>query len=441
MVAGAQDSGNYVNLDGSARSSIVAGAAIMVVFFVGFGGWAAVAPLSSAIIAPAVIKVEGNRKSVQHLEGGIVRELLVRDGDRVQTGQILVVLDAISARAALGLHTRQHTELRAQEARLLAEQANAVSLSFPHDMVADSADAQVVSVLEAQRNLFKTRQATLSGQISVMRQKIAQTREQITGAEGQLVAQREQLESIRNELQGLKLLFEQGYVPRQRMLELERVAAAFEGQVIETAANIVKYKQSIEELNLQINQLRTDRMQQIAGELRDVQLRLIEVEPRLHMAREALRRVTVTAPSSGTVVGLTVFTEGGVVAAGEKIMEIVPDSGDLIVEATINVEDQKDMSPGMEAEVHLIAYKQRSSPVVRGRVTHVSADRLTDQRSGTGYYLAQVKVDQTEVQRMNEFRMTPGMPALVIVPTGDRTALDYLLQPLTDSFNRAFREQ
>lgn len=427
--------------DHGARSSIVAGGAIMAVFFIGFGGWAAVAPLSSAVIAPAVIKVEGNRKTVQHVEGGIVRELRVKDGDRVATGQVLAVLDDTQARGAVELLGKQHTALRAQEARLLSEQGGASSMSFPRPLLSRRTDPEVARILDAQKMLFNTRRAALSGQVDVMRQKIMQTREQISGAEGQLAARREQLESVRGELTGLRELFKQGYVPRQRMLELERAAAALQGQVVDTEASIVKLRQSIEELNLHIAQLHTDRMAQVAAELREVQVRLIEVEPRLHVAREMLKRITITAPSSGTVVGLTAFTIGGVIAAGERVMEIVPDGGDLIVEATLNVEDQKDVRTDMKAEVHLIAYKQRGSPVVPGTVIHVSADRLTDQRTGLGYYLAQVKVDQAEVLRTKEIRLGPGMPALVIIPTGERTALDYLLQPLTDSFNRAFREK
>lgn len=427
--------------DDGARGSIVAGAAIMVLFFLGLGGWAAIAPLSSAVLASAVVKVEGNRKTVQHLEGGIVREIRVKDGERVEAGQVLLVLDATTAKGAVDLLSRQYVEFRAQEARLISEQGNAPAVAFPPELTARRDEPEVARILDAQGTLFATRRATLQAQVNVTRQRIIQTREQITGAEGQLAAQRQQLESIRGELTGLRDLFKKGYVPRQRMLELERAAAAFEGQVVESAANIVKLKQSIGELELNIVQLHADRLAQVATELRDVQVRLHEVEPRLHVARETLKRVTVTAPSSGTVVGLTAFTIGGVIAAGERVMEIVPDSGDLIVEATVNVEDQKDLRPGMQAEVHLTAYKQRNSPVVRGTVIHVSADRLTDQRTGLGYYLAQVKVDQKEVLRLQDVRMAPGMPALVIVPTGERTALDYLLQPVTDSFNRAFRER
>jgi membrane fusion protein, epimerase transport system len=436
-----QEAHRPATLDHSASGSIAAGALIMIAFFAGLGGWAAMAPLSSAVMAPAVIKVEGNRKAVQHPDGGVVRELFVKEGDRVSSGQVLLVLDNTQARGTTELLTRQYTELRAQEARLLSEQAEARSIAFPRALLARRADPEVARIMRVQTTYFETARKVRSGQVEIMRQKIAQTRELITGAEAQLHARRAQLASVQSELSGLRDLFKQGYVPRQRMLELERAAAALEGQVAEIEANIVRMKQSIEELNLQIVNLRAEHMSRVAAELRDVQLRLIEIEPRLGVSRELVKRMNVTAPESGAVVGLTAFTVGGVVGAGERIMEIVPEAGELIVEATISVEDQKDVRTGMQAEVHLTAYRQRSPPIVRGGIVHVSADRFTDPRTGLGYFLAQVRIDEQEVSRMQDIRLSPGMPAMVVIPTGERTALDYLLRPLTDSFHRAWREQ
>jgi HlyD family type I secretion membrane fusion protein len=427
--------------DHGARGSILAGSVVMAAFFAGLGGWAAVAPLHSAVVAPAIVKVEGNRKAVQHLEGGIVRELRVQEGDRVTAGQVLLVLDDTQARGAVELLSQQHVELRVHQARLLSEQAEAASMQLPDDVRARMQEPEVARIAQAQAALFRTRRTVLLGQIAVMEQKIAQAREQITGSEGQLAAQRQQLGSIRGELTGLQVLFKRGYVPRQRMLELERGASALEGQVVQSEVNIVKLRQSVEELGLQMAQLKVDRMAQIAAELRELQVRLIEVEPRLEVAREALKRAVVTAPVSGAVVGLSAFTVGGVIAPGERIMEIVPDHGDLGIEATLNVEDQKDVRPGMQVEVHLIAYKQRTSPVVPGTVVRVSADRLTDQRTGIGYYLAHIKVAPQDLARVPSAQLAPGMPVTAIIPTGARTALDYLLQPLTDTFNRGLREK
>ena len=346
--------------DHGARGSIVAGAIVMAAFFLGLGGWAAVAPLHSAVVAPGVVKVEGNRKAVQHLEGGIVREIRVQDGDRVSAGQVLLVLDDTQSRGAVELLAKQHVELRVHQARLLSEQAEAASMELPADVLARMGEPEVARIAQSQATLFRTRRTVLLGQVAVMEQKIAQAREQITGTEGQLAAQQQQLASIRSELTGLQDLFKRGYVPRQRILELERGASALEGQVVQSEVNIVKLRQSVEELALQMAQLKVDRMAEIAAELREIQVRLIDVEPRLEVARETLKRSSIAAPVSGAVVGLSAFTVGGVIAPGERVMEIVPDHGHLSIEATLNVEDQKDVQPGMEVEVHLIAYKQRS---------------------------------------------------------------------------------
>jgi HlyD family type I secretion membrane fusion protein len=428
-------------IDHGVRGCIAAAAAVVAAFVACFGIWAAMAPLGSAVIASAVVKVDGNRKTVQHVEGGIVRELHVKEGDRVEAGQVLIVLDDAQARGTVELLAHQQLELRAQEARLRAEQAGKQALVFPADLKDGDRNAELARILAAQTALFTSRHAVLTGQIEVTRQKMTQTREQITGAEGQLTARRQQVASLRGELTGLRKLFEGGYVPRQRMLELERAAAALEGESADIAANIVTLRQSLEELELRIDQLRADRLAQVASELRDVQARLLELDPRLRVARQMLGRTTITAPSSGTVVGLTAFTIGGVIGAGERVMEIVPDGGELIVEATLNVDDKEDVAPGMPAEVHLVAYRQRSSPVVEGKVVQVSADRLSDARTGAAYYAAQVRIDSRDLQRTHGVHIAPGMPAMVIIPTGERTAMDYLLQPLTDSFKRAMREK
>ena len=428
-------------LDDSARSAMVAGAAIMAAFFVGLGGWAAFAPLNSAAVAPAVVKVEGNRKSVQHLEGGIVKELRVREGDKVASDQTLILLDDTQARAAVDVFSKQYDELTAQEARLITERDGAATVKFPPALIARQAEPDVAAIIAGQTNLFKSRRTTLTGTFDVLRKKISQTQEQIVGLEGQAAAYKRQLQSTHNENNGLRDLFKKGYVPRQRMLELERSEAALEGQIAEVSANILRARQSIEEVNVQIVQAQSDRLAQVANDLRDVQVKLLEIGPKVSSARETLRRTEIRSPYPGVVVGLTAFSVGGVISPGEKIMDVVPEKGGLIVEATVAPEDVKDLHVGMSAEVHLTAYKQRTVPIIHGKVLQVSADRLTDTKTGAGYYLAQVKVDDQELAELKDVRLAPGMPALVMIPTGERSALDYLLRPLTDSLNKSFREK
>jgi len=419
----------------------MAGAAIMAAFFLGLGGWAAFAPLNSAAVAPAVVKVEGNRKSVQHLEGGIVKELRVREGDKVATEQTLILLDDTQARAAVDVYSKQYDELTAQEARLIAERDGAAAVQFPQALIARRAEPDVAAIIAGQTNLFKSRRTTLTGTVDVLRKKISQTQEQIVGLEGQAAAYKRQLQSTHNENNGLRDLFKKGYVPRQRMLELERSEAALEGQIAEVSSNILRARQSIEEVNVQIVQAQSDRLAQVANDLRDVQVKLLEIGPKVSSAKETLRRTEIRSPYPGVVVGLTAFSVGGVISPGEKIMDVVPEKGGLIVEATVAPEDVKDLHVGMRAEVHLTAYKQRTVPIIHGKVLQVSADRLTDTKTGTGYYLAQVKVDEQELAELKDVRLAPGMPALVMIPTGERSALDYLLRPLTDSLRKSFREQ
>jgi len=420
---------------------MIAGAAIMAAFFLGLGGWAAFAPLNSAAVAPAVVKVEGNRKSVQHLEGGIVKELRVSEGDKVATEQTLILLDDTQARAAVDVYSKQYDELTAQEARLIAERDGAAAVQFPQALIARRAEPDVAAIIAGQTNLFKSRRTTLTGTVDVLRKKISQTQEQIVGLEGQAAAYKRQLQSTHNENNGLRDLFKKGYVPRQRMLELERSEAALEGQIAEVSSNILRARQSIEEVNVQIVQAQSDRLAQVANDLRDVQVKLLEIGPKVSSAKETLRRTEIRSPYAGVVVGLTAFSVGGVISPGEKIMDVVPEKGGLIVEATVAPEDVKDLHVGMRAEVHLTAYKQRTVPIIHGKVLQVSADRLTDTKTGAGYYLAQIKVDEQELAELKDVRLAPGMPALVMIPTGERSALDYLLRPLTDSLRKSFREQ
>ena len=441
MQATTRDNIYSAPLDDSAKSAMIAGAAIMAAFFVGLGGWAAFAPLNSAAVAPAVVKVEGNRKSVQHLEGGIVKELRVREGDKVASEQTLILLDDTQARAAVDVFSKQYDELTAQEARLIAERDGAAAVQFPQALIARRAEPDVAAIIAGQTNLFKSRRTTLTGTIDVLRKKISQTQEQIVGLEGQAAAYKRQLQSTHNENNGLRDLFKKGYVPRQRMLELERSEAALEGQIAEVSSNILRARQSIEEVNVQIVQAQSDRLAQVANDLRDVQVKLLEIGPKVSSAKETLRRTEIRSPYPGVVVGLTAFSVGGVISPGEKIMDVVPEKGGLIVEATVAPEDVKDLHVGMNAEVHLTAYKQRTVPIIHGKVLQVSADRLTDTKTGTGYYLAQVKVDEQELAELKDVRLAPGMPALVMIPTGERSALDYLLRPLTDSLRKSFREQ
>ena len=299
----------------------------------------------------------------------------------------------------------------------------------------------VTGIWNGQIHQFESRLAALAGARSVIKEKIAQLEAQITGGEAQEKAYREQFESVRKERESLTSLVERGLVAKPRYLQLERSGAGLEGQAAETSANIAKSRQAIAEQMQQTAQLDNDRMTEVSKDLRDTQAKLLEVIPKLSNAKAVLGRMDIRSPYSGEVVGLNVFSVGGVIMRGDKLMDVVPERDSLIVEAQIAVDDIVNVHPDMGADVHLIAYKQRITPVVRGKVMQVSADRLTEKRTDNPYYVALVRIDENDLAELPDVRLYPGMPTTVMIQTVERTALDYLVGPLVMSFNRAFRQK
>jgi HlyD family type I secretion membrane fusion protein len=419
----------------------LAGWLIIAVFFGGLGTWAATAPLNGAVVANGVVKVDGNRKSVQHLDGGIVKELHVKEGEHVQVGDLLIVLDDTQTRSEHEVLSEQYVVLRATEARLLAELANQATLEIPDELATRQGDAHVQKIWTGQVQQFESRRAALEGQRKVIGEKIHQLQSQIDGSEAQVKAFTEQIDSVNNEADSVAPLVEKMLLPKPRLLQLQRTASSLKGQIADTQANIAKFKQAIAEQELQIAQLTNERMTEVTKDLRDVHARLVEVLPKRRSAEAALNRMEIRAPYAGQVVGLTVFSIGGVIQRGEKILDIVPDADGLTVEAQIAVEDISDIHPGMKAELHLTAYKQRIVPTVPGQVMTVSADRLTDPKTNSAYYTATIRPDMDEIDKLQGVNLYPGMPATVMVPTEARTALDYIVGPLASSFGRAFRQR
>ena len=423
------------------RGAATAGWAIIVLFFGVLGAWAMTAPLHGAVVANGIVKVEGNRRAVQHLEGGIVKELRVKDGVKVAAGDVLIVLDETQAQTEYEVLSRQALILRATEARLTAELVDGSAPVMPDIFKSTGSDPQAVEIWNAQLRQFDSRRAALEGQRIVIREKIAQLEHQIVGAQGQVKSYQGQRASVVEEMESLAPLVKQGLIARPRYLQLERSAIALEGQVADTIASIARSRQAIAEQQQQIAQLDNDRMSEITRDLRDTQAKLLEVVPRMMNAQAILGRMEIRAPNSGRVVGLTVFTVGAVIAKGEKIMEVVPDQDSLVIEAQIAVENISDVRPNARAEIHLTAYQQRIVPVVRGEVLQISADRLTDNRTGQAYYIVLVRVDEDELAALPNVQLYPGMPATVMIPTVERTAFYYLVGPLVMSFNHSFRQR
>jgi HlyD family type I secretion membrane fusion protein len=424
----------------SPRKQIWMGIALVGIFFGGFGAWAAMAPFASAVVAPAYVKVESNKKTIQHLEGGIVRDIKVRDGARVERGEVLLRLDDTQARSAHQVLLSQFDGLRAEEARLLAERDD-TQIEFPADLVARHDDHDVRKILDGERSQFRARRASLEGQISILAQRKAQIREQISGIEAQLAAQKRQLVLISDELRDTRALYKNGNTTLIRLRQLERTEAALEGQGGESVATLGKLKEQIGESERQIIQITNDHQTGIARDLRELQTRIADVIPRLQAAKNTLDRTHISASDSGLVVGLSTFTIGGVVRPGEPLLQIVPERDLLVMEAQVKVEDIDQLRPGLEAAVHLTAFRERVTPIVQGLVTRVSADRLNDQRTGNPYYLVEVTIKLEELSAARRNALYPGMPAQVVIPFADRSALDYLIRPLSDSMTQAFRER
>jgi HlyD family type I secretion membrane fusion protein len=420
----------------SLKKYAAAGWITLAIFFGVFGMWSVMAPLNGAVVATAVVKVEGNRKSVQHLDGGIVKQLNVKEGDHVSAGDALIALDDTAARANYEVLSQQFKVLRAAEARLTAEFNGQTQFAPPPDLADDEK-----GIWEAQRRQFASQQAALNGQRQVLQEKIQQLDAQIAGDQNQITAYQHESASVHQELATISPLVDQGLIAQTRRTQLQRTGYGLDGQIAETTADMARAHQAIAEQTQQIAQVENQRMTDVSKELQDTQAKLLDVIPRLSDAKAVLERTQIRSPYAGRVVGLNVFGVGSVISKGEKILDIVPENDGLTVEARVAVDDISDVHPGMRAEVHLTAYKQRITPVIHGDVTEVSADRLTDERTGTPYYNAIVQVDQDELSKFPSIQLYPGMPAMVQIPTVHRTAFDYIVGPLTASFSNAFRQR
>jgi HlyD family type I secretion membrane fusion protein len=418
----------------------LAGFGVLALGFLVMIAWAVLAPLSGAIIAPAFVKVDTNRKVVQHQEGGIVKQLLVRDGDRVQMGQTLAVIDDVRLDATLDLLRTQHDGERAKAARLEAERAFLPAVEFPPELAARSGEPKVAEILQREAALFRARREALDSQIVVLHKQISQTEEEANALTGQIAAEGRALRSQREELALNEKLFKQNFVQKTRLMTLERAVAEYEARWAEHRAELAKTRQRGSELELRVLAQRNAYVQSATDELKEITTRLFDLEERLRPSKDAADRQRIAAPIAGVVVGLRVFNAGAVVGPREVLMEIVPEDKTLVVEARIRPEDINHVRKGSDAEVRLTAYKQRTTPLVAGSVNYVSADRMLDPQTGTPYYVVQVEVPARALEEAGNLRMQAGMPAEVYIRTDSRSTFDYLLAPVTAYLRRGMRE-
>ena len=416
-----------------------AGLAVIATGVLAFSAWAAFAPLSGAIIAPGYVKVDLNRKVIQHQEGGTVRVVHVRDGERVKQGQELVVLDDVRVDAALDLQRTQLDAERAKAARLEAERAYAVKPVFPVDLIKRSREPKVGEQIARETVLFRARRDAIETQIAVLRKQIAETGGEIGALHEQVSAEERALKLQKDELSTNERLLEQGYVQKTRILTLQRAVAEYEARHGERRAELSKARQRVAELELRILSMRNTYAQSAADELKETSSRIFDLEERIRPSKDAAERQRITAPIAGEVVGLRVFSAGAVIGPREVLMEIVPDEKRLIIEARIRPEDINHVRPGSEADIRLTAYKQRTTPLVQGSVIYVSGDRLVDQQQGIPYYVVHVDVPAKDLEEVG-LRLQAGMPAEVFIRTDERSTFDYLVAPVTSYLRRAMRE-
>ena len=414
---------------------------VIVVFFGGFGLWAYFAPLESAAIVPGKIAVAGHRRTVQHLEGGVVDKINVKDGSRVKKGEVLVEMDNTKAKAELQITHNVYVSLLAAEARLSAELKDEKTVRFSQTLLQYKEDPKTLQIMESQRAIFGANQRAYDGKVKIYNQQIDQLEEQIKGLNAQLHASKDQLILIKKELKDVKILASKGLIERSRLLTLQREQASLTGKEGEHVASISSLKQKIGETQLQMNSFKENYRKELLTELRDTQQKLSNAVEKRKAAMDVLERAEIRSPIDGIVVGLKVHTIGGVIKPGEAIMDIVPQHEQLIVEARVSPMDIDVVQPGLQAKIQLTALPSRTTPTLIGKVTHVSADAFQDEKTGNAYYLTQITIPEAELKKLSGQPLYPGMPAEVMIITSKLTPWQYFINPIKKSFGRAFREQ
>lgn len=428
------------------RKPTLIGGVMLSVFVAIFFVWGGTAPLEGGANASGSISPEGSRRTVQHLEGGIIEDLVVREGDRVERGAILVRLRTTQAQASFAVLANQRALLMAQRARLQSEQANLDAIRFPESLTVEAEhNDEIGDILINQQELFLRRKELHENRQAIFSQRIGQLNAEIVGLREQIASQRIRLGYIDEEIEATQYLLERGLAPRPRLLALQREQASIQEQISANRAAIARAQQTIGEAEVQVLAGDSERLDNIINEINSVQAELSEVNERLLASGDILERTSIRAPISGTIANMRIRTESGVIRPGDAIMDIVPADEALIIEARLSPIDIDLVSIGQTAAVHLPALPQKNLPRIFGSVIYVSADTLTSEDDGAPYFLIRVRVDIDDLDMLSErigenLRLSAGMPAEVLLVTGERTMLEYILQPLRNSLRNALRE-
>lgn len=424
------------------KRPMMVGAAVIGAFVFGLGIWAAAVSLGTGVTAQAHVRADTMRKTLRARDGGVVKQILVKEGQKVRAGQPMLLFNDVEARANVDVLQNQYDTLLAQNARFTAEALGKASLELPAELTARMSDPAVATIVRDQQFLFTTRQQLFQGQSAVLMQRIEQQQTQIQGAQAQVDSISEQQRLTEEELAGYRKLNEQGFAPKTLILRYERSLAELGGRKGQLLAEIARLRQQMGETRLQLASLRNERETQAAEGLRDSQTKLADVVPRLAAARERLEGTVVRAPVPGYVFNLTQFTVGGVVGGGELLMDVVPAGVPLTVTAMIKPEDVDEVHEGMPAQVKLTGLNQRFNDALDATVSVVSADRVENKDTGAAFYRVDLRIAPSELSKLKKgVELTPGMPATVLIKTGERSVMSFLISPITDTLEDAFREE
>lgn len=408
---------------------------------IGFATWSFLAPIQGAIIATGSVVVEGKPKTLQHLAGGIVAEILVRDGDSVQADDIVIRLDPTSLQANRNLLQKRLNETTARIARLKAERDNSPDLNWNSVFPDYQSHSDIALIIADQAKLFKARQDAYIGEINQLRKQITQSRQQTSGLNAQIDSNKNQIAFITKELSGLNSLLEQGYVSQTRVLALEREKAALRGQIASFSSDIARTETAIGEIEIQILQVNRTQQEAVLTELRISESEFNDLQEQLITASNDVKHVDVVTPVSGTVHNMSVTTIGGVLTPASPIMDIIPNTGKLIIESQVEPASVDQIYVGQPTTIRLSAFNQRTTPELNGRVIGLSANTLVDPVTGFPFYTVKITIPEDEIARLNGLVLVPGMPAEAFMQTDKRSVMNYLLKPATDQLSRAFKEE
>lgn len=431
-----------LDVDTNAQSPLRWGLMVLLIGFGGFALWAAFAPLDAGVSAEAQVQVFGNRKVVQHLEGGAIDEILVKEGDAVTEGQPLIRLNRTRALSEQAIVSTQYIMAKTIEARLIAERDNANEIHYSPELIAAYGDdPHFLDARRVQEQLFHTRRAALQGEIEILRENLRGAEQQLRGLEQVQKNRQAQINFINQELTGVRELANEGYLPRNRMLTLERDAAQLQASLSNDVVESGRARNQIAELKLRILQREQDFQKEVQSQLSEVQKEATSLGERLEALNYTVRETEIRAPIAGFVQGVTVHTVGGVIGSGTQLMEIVPEDERFIIQAHVPIHSIDKVAPGLEVEITFPAFNHARTPNIPGRVLTVSADRLTDPQTGMPYYLAQIEVTDSGMELLRYNHIRPGMPAAVLIRTGERTMLSYLFKPFLERLDKSFTEE